>query len=271
MKLALKLWIFGAITIGILTGVLFLSGCRSVGPFPVTRFPDTTSSRGDGLLTSGLRESSSQWTRSTGASGSADELWIVSRNSENDSPADETPDAGSLMVEVENHIVPMPLTHTDVKANVNGNIGTVEVTQNFSNPFTDKIEAVYIFPLPHNAAINEFIMTIGKRHIRGIIRERTEAEKIYREARQQGYVATLLTEERPNIFKQSVANIEPGREIDVTIKYFQTIDYVDGWYEFMFPMVVGPRFNPSRDNEMELKPFLAPASERRGKTLKCLT
>src|SRR5213075_312740 len=114
----------------------------------------------------------------------------------------------------------------------------------FRNPYASKIEAVYVFPLPHNAAVNEFIMTIGDRRIRGIIRERKEAEQIYQEAKHQGYVATLLTEERPNIFTQSVANIEPGKEIDVNVKNFQTLDYMDGWYEFVFPMVVGPRFNP---------------------------
>src|SRR5262249_46643593 len=105
------------------------------------------------------------------------------------------------------------------------------------------------FPLPHNAAVNEFIMTIGDRRIRGIIREREEAQKIYAAARSQGLVAALLTEERPNIFTHSVANIEPGKEIDVNIKYFHTLDYVDGWYEFVFPMAVGPRDNsPSQTN-----------------------
>ncbi|HSV99964.1 MAG TPA: VIT domain-containing protein [Sedimentisphaerales bacterium] len=99
-------------------------------------------------------------------------------------------------------------------------------------------------PLPDNAAVNEFIMVIGDRRIRGIIRERQEAEEIYREARRQGHVASLLTQERPNIFTQRVANIEPGKQIDVNIKYFNTLAYADGWYEFVFPMVVGPRFNP---------------------------
>ena len=140
--------------------------------------------------------------------------------------------------------VPLPLKHTDVKGQVCGYIATVEVTQQFQNPFSEKIEAVYVFPLPENAAVNEFIMVIGERRIRGIIRERQEAEQIYREARRQGYVASLLTQERPNIFTQKVANIEPGKQIDVNIKYFNTLAYADGWYEFVFPMVVGPRFNP---------------------------
>jgi Ca-activated chloride channel family protein len=138
----------------------------------------------------------------------------------------------------------MPLKHTDVHASIGGYISTVEVTQQFLNPYSGKIEAVYVFPLPHNAAVNEFVMTIGERRIRGIIRARKEAEQIYAEAKQQGFVASLLTEERPNVFSQRVANIEPGKEIDVNIKYFHTLEYTDGWYEFVFPMVVGPRFNP---------------------------
>ncbi|MCX6929069.1 MAG: VIT domain-containing protein [Verrucomicrobia bacterium] len=130
------------------------------------------------------------------------------------------------------------------RASISGYIGAVEVTQQFLNPYSSKIEAVYVFSLPHNAAINEIILVIGERRIRGIIRERQEAEQIYKEDKRQGYVASLLTEERPNVFTQSVANIEPGKQIDVNIKYFHTLEYADGWYEFVFPMVVGPRFNP---------------------------
>ena len=88
-------------------------------------------------------------------------------------------------------------------------------------------------------------MTIGERHIRGIIRERRRScrRSISRRSR-QGYVASLLTQERPNVFTQSVANIEPGKRIDIDIKYFNTLEFGDGAYEFVFPMVVGPRFNP---------------------------
>jgi Ca-activated chloride channel family protein len=189
----------------------------------------------------------SQHARTISAPRRHDELWIIASGTTAHTglgAQDESPGSGTLMTEVEGQKIPMPLKHTDVRASVAGYLGSVEVVQQFHNPYSSKIEAVYVFPLPHNAAINEFIMTIGERRIRGIIRERQEAEEIYQAAKRQGYVASLLTEERPNIFTQSVANIEPGKEIDVTIKYFHTLDYVDGWYEFVFPMVVGPRFNP---------------------------
>ncbi|XAM01382.1 VIT and VWA domain-containing protein [Phycisphaeraceae bacterium D3-23] len=149
---------------------------------------------------------------------------------------------------IEPDLVPLPLKHTDVHASVAGYIASVNVTQQFHNPFAEKIEAVYQFPLPQDAAVSEFVMTVGPpddpRRIRGIVREKEEAQQIYRQARAQGLNASLLTQVRPNIFEQKVANIEPGQQIDIDITYFNTLGYADGWYTFVFPMVVGPRFNP---------------------------
>ncbi len=178
----------------------------------------------------------------------SEELWIISKPAKGQAaPAnndDAQPRSGALVVTKDQKIIPCPLKHTDVKARVDGFIASVDVTQQYTNPFSEKIEATYVFPLPENAAINEFVMTIGDRTIRGIIREKEEAKQIYAAAKQQGYTAALLEQQRPNVFTQKVANIEPGKQIDISIRYFNTLAYVDGWYEFVFPMVVGPRFNP---------------------------
>ena len=180
-----------------------------------------------------------------------EELWVISRPDAQQAPPpgarDEAfPGTGALATRDPRtqQLVPIPLKHTDVKADIAGYIATVDVTQQFQNPYDGKIEAVYVFPLPHNAAVNEFVMIVGDRKIRGIIRERQEAEQIYQAARAHGHVASLLTQERPNVFTQKVANIEPGKRIDISIRYFNTLSYADGSYEFVFPMVVGPRFNP---------------------------
>lgn len=175
-----------------------------------------------------------------------EELWIIHRPAREANPAEDEqyPGSGTLMTRVAEKEVPLPLKRTDVKANVTAYIASVDVTQQFENPYNEKIEAVYVFPLPENGAVNEFVMQIGQRRIRGLVREREEAERIYQEAKHQGHVASLMTQERPNIFTQSVANIEPGKKIDVSIRYYNTLSYSDGWYEFVFPMVVGPRFNP---------------------------
>lgn len=179
-----------------------------------------------------------------------EELWIIQKPIEPTAgqPAGKPPIPGSGVLVTtapgSTQIVPIPLKHTDVHAAITGYIATVSVQQQFQNPYDGKIEATYVFPLPESAAVNEFVMTVGDRTIRGIIREREQARQLYEQARAQGYVAALLTQERPNIFTQRVANIEPGKQINVDIKYFHTLPYRDGAYEFAFPMVVGPRFNP---------------------------
>ncbi|MBN2360121.1 MAG: VWA domain-containing protein [Deltaproteobacteria bacterium] len=176
-----------------------------------------------------------------------DELWVVSRQPAA-VPRTELarPDSGGIEARLPGTAqrVPLPLKHTEVAAQIAGHIASVRVKQQYHNPYADKIEAVYVFPLPEDAAVSEFLMTIGDRTIRGIVRERQEAERIYAEARQQGYVASLMTEERPNVFTQQVANIEPGKAIDVDLVYFNALPLEDGWYVFSFPLVVGPRFNP---------------------------
>lgn len=175
-----------------------------------------------------------------------EEVWVIARSEREPEERSDAPGTGALMARIpgKEEKVAVPLKHTDVQAHLSAYIASVNVTQKFHNPYDEKIEASYVFPLPQNAAVNEFIMTIGGRRIRGIIREREEAERAYRQARARGHVASLLTQERPNIFTQKVANIEPGKEVDVNVKYFNTMHYKDGWYEFVFPMVVGPRFNP---------------------------
>jgi Ca-activated chloride channel family protein len=137
-----------------------------------------------------------------------------------------------------------PLKHTDVKAEISGFLSRVRVTQEFENPFREKIEAVYTFPLPQNAAVDDMTMMIGDRTVRGRILPREEARNVYDTARAKGQVASLLDQERPNIFTQAVANIMPGERVTVIISYVETLKYENGAYEFVFPMVVAPRYIP---------------------------
>ena len=159
-------------------------------------------------------------------------------------PMEQEITQGALRVERDEEIVECPLKHTDVKANIAGFIAHVTVTQTFHNPYDEKIEAVYVFPLPHTAAIDDMTMTIGERRIVGLIKRRAEAQAIYQEAIQQGKTASLLEQERPNIFTQSVGNIQPNDEVRIEISYVDVLDYDMGTYEFHFPMVVGPRYIP---------------------------
>ena len=143
--------------------------------------------------------------------------------------------------------VDLPLKHTEVTAEISGFVTRVKVVQTFTNPYKDPIEAIYVFPLPQNAAVGHMQIRIADRVIKGVIKKRAEAKQIYEAAKQAGKTTALLEQERPNIFSQSVANIMPGSDILVEITYDEVLTYENGGYEFSFPMVVGPRFIPGTD------------------------
>ncbi|HWE95212.1 MAG TPA: VIT domain-containing protein [Tepidisphaeraceae bacterium] len=176
-----------------------------------------------------------------------EELWIIEKASPKGiaAPAADAaglaPGSGMLLNMHGAQLTPFPLEHTEIRADIRGCIASVSVRQRFANPSHEVADATYVFPLPQNAAVSEFVMTIGRRHIRGIVRERGEAEHIYRQARGLGFLALLIVQDGPDIFAQRVANIEPGRQIDVDICYFHTIPCRDGWFEFDFPLIAGPR------------------------------
>lgn len=148
-----------------------------------------------------------------------------------------------------------PLKHTDVQVDISGFLARVTLTQQFENPFEEPIEAVYTFPMSDRAAVDAMTMKIGDRVIKGLIKRREEAQRIYQAARDAGQAASLLDQERPNIFTQSVANIMPGDRIEIEISYVEYLKYEDGEYEFSFPMVVGPRYIPGTPpGNAELQP-----------------
>ncbi len=173
-----------------------------------------------------------------------DEVWIIEKPAVRQANG-QTPRSDLLVTGKDGELIPLPLQHSSYHVKVAGILAETQVRQSYANPFSAKIEATYVFPLPEDAAVTDFIMVIGERKIRGLIREREEAKRIYEEAKSQGYVAALLTEERPNLFTQKVANIEPGKQIDIEITYFNTAKYQDGEFELALPTVVGPRYNPA--------------------------
>ncbi|MEN3329119.1 MAG: Ca-activated chloride channel, partial [Acidobacteriota bacterium] len=169
---------------------------------------------------------------------------------------DQAPTEGSLQAFDKDgkSVGECPLKHTDVKAQVSGFLSRVTVTQEFQNNFPNKIEAVYKFPLPDAAAVDDMTMVIGERVIKGKILRREEAQATYNAAKQEGRIASLLNQEQANIFTQQVANILPGQNIRITISYVETLQYEDGTYEWTFPMVVAPRYIPATDQQTDASP-----------------
>lgn len=228
MKRIVNHWIYGLAIVGLVAG-----GCAGIRHDNAVDF--SRGNKTQNLLPDAPGAESFQ------------EVWVIERSSNTTNSARNalppSPEPSSLRAVVHGQELPMPLRHMDVNATVNGYVSTVNVRQEFENPYAQKIEAVYVFTLPEDAAVDDFIITIGKRRIRGIIRERKLAEAIYAQAGHLGYLASLLSADQTNRFQQTIANIEPGKNIDVDIHYFQALYFRDGWYEFMFPMASNSKGN----------------------------
>ncbi len=156
------------------------------------------------------------------------------------------PRSGTLLLKSAPDAAPVaaPLLLTDVRIDVSGMVARATVAQRFVNPTAVWQEGVYVFPLPAGAAVDHLDMRIGERRIEGQIRERAEARAAYEQAKSEGRKATLVEQERPNVFTTSVAHIGPGEEVVVTIEYQETLRYDAGTFSLRFPMVVAPRYVP---------------------------
>jgi Ca-activated chloride channel family protein len=144
----------------------------------------------------------------------------------------------------EQQAIAFPLQHTDVAVRVAEMMAVYTVTQTFENPFVQPIDAVYVFPLGDEAAVSGFTMQVGERTITGEIQRREQARATYENARASGHTAALVEQTKANVFAQRIANIAPRERIKVTFEYTELLDYADGRYELVFPLVVGPRYLP---------------------------
>lgn len=156
---------------------------------------------------------------------------------------------GSLLFKTDKpgQYIPAPTLDTEVHLRVTGLVARAKVKQKFHNPSNQWVEGVYVFPLPENAAVDHMKLHIGERIIEGQIKEREAAKKTYEAAKQEGKKASLVEQERPNIFTTSVANLGPGEDVTVEIEYQQTLHYDQGSFRLRFPMVVAPRYIPGTE------------------------
>jgi Ca-activated chloride channel family protein len=158
----------------------------------------------------------------------------------------ETDELGGFMeARIGERRVVFPSLNTAIEAQIDGDLATVTIVQRFENPLTEPVHATYLFPLNKDAAVNKMVMVVGDERIHAVIQEKRKALKTFEDAKQAGKSAALLEQHRPNMFTQSVANLMPGQPITVRISYVQTVPKVDGDYELVLPLVVGPRYEPA--------------------------
>ncbi|WP_259055652.1 marine proteobacterial sortase target protein [Methylohalomonas lacus] len=174
----------------------------------------------------------------------ANEVVTARQSVTGDGVSPEQVDAGELLFRHAGGYERAVMLDSRVDFRVSGLIANVTLQQSFRNTGDDWREAVYVFPLPEQAAVRDMRIRVGERVIEGEIRERAEAQRDYQAAKSEGKRAGLVEQERPNLFTVSVANIAPGETIAVELVYVETLQYDSGEFSLRFPMTVTPRYIP---------------------------
>lgn len=159
---------------------------------------------------------------------------------------------------------PLPLAATDVDFAISGVVADVTVRQVYTNQGNVPLSARYLFPASVRAAVTGLRMRVGNKVTDAVIQEREQAEQTYEAAKQEGKTASLLSQERPNVFSMRVANVMPGDRIEVELHYVETLIPEQGVYEFIYPTVVGPRYGS--DATPSASPLPATAYQHEGET-----
>jgi len=145
-----------------------------------------------------------------------------------------------------------PSLKSDFSASIEGDLATVTIVQTFLNPYEQVLNATYLFPLNKDAAVSFMMMETGDERITAVIKKKAEARRTYERAKHAGKAAALLTQHRPNMFTQELANLMPGQPVKITLKYSMAVPRIDGAYELVAPLVVGPRYVPAPKPRQQL-------------------
>lgn len=190
----------------------------------------------------------------------------------------ETLPSGTMEVRLDGQLVHLPMVRTEVDADIHGDLATVRMVQTFENPSSSPLSATYAFPLPSEAAVSGMELVAGDVRVVAEVQRKEQAQATFDEAKANGQQAALLTQHRPNVFTQDVANLPPGASIRASITYVHAVPKVDGAFEWVLPVAVGPRYVPAdrlhsgepeplpmgtwsvpqAGSELELEPFLDP-------------
>src|SRR5215510_7094618 len=145
----------------------------------------------------------------------------------------------------------LPLKDTKVEISISGVIADVKVVQTYRNEGSRPINATYVFPASTRAAVYGMRMRIGDQVIVAKIKEREVAKQEFETAKKEGKSASLLEQDRPNVFSMNLANLMPQEQVEIELRYTELLVPTDGVYEVVYPTVVGPRYNSGNEGKSD--------------------
>uniref|UniRef100_A0A3Q1JR57 von Willebrand factor A domain containing 5A n=1 Tax=Anabas testudineus TaxID=64144 RepID=A0A3Q1JR57_ANATE len=158
---------------------------------------------------------------------------------------------------------PVPLKSIEVELEVRDHVATLVSTLLYENKEDKPIEAVFVFPLPGDAAVCHFSAVIGQTQIVAEVKDKQQAREEYDDALSSGQQAFLLEEsdQSPDIFSLSVGSLPPGESASIRLEYVTELAVqADDGLRFCLPAVLNPRYQPQGSEGASVQVTSVPAS-----------
>lgn len=132
------------------------------------------------------------------------------------------------------------LEEVKISGNVCGEYSEITIFEVFKNNSDDYVEGAYSFPLPDSAIISGFEATIGGRHLKAIVEDKSKTSKIYEDALKREESTLLLEEIMPHSFEISMGKIIPGETVRIKLSYIDEMEYSHGTFKLIIPCIENP-------------------------------
>jgi Ca-activated chloride channel family protein len=123
-----------------------------------------------------------------------------------------------------------------IVARVRDQVAEVQVSQTFHNPGSAVMEAEFLFPLPEEGAVQDFVLLVDGRELPGKLLPRDEARRIYEEIVRTKRDPALLEYMGRGLYRTSVFPIPAGADRKVTMRYTQLCKRDRDVVEFTYPL-----------------------------------
>jgi len=149
--------------------------------------------------------------------------------------------SSGILIPKDKSLPPLAIKHQRVDIQVKDGVATARIEQVFKNSVNRDLEAVYVFPLPENAAIGDFAMYINGKRMSGELVEKDKARKIYQDIVRRLKDPGLLEYLGGNLFRISIYPVPKNGEQRIELEYSQQLEFDAGLYKFVYPLKTGER------------------------------
>ena len=131
---------------------------------------------------------------------------------------------------------PLEVTSHHVDVKIDGQVAITSIDQEFYNPNDQRLEGIYMFPVPKGAHIDKFSMEIGGKMVDAELLPADKARHIYEDIVRKMRDPALLEYAGRDLFKVRIFPIEPRSRKPIKISYTELLRSDAGTVTYLYPL-----------------------------------